>query len=403
MMMLAHARPAARVGARFDFSERGDALVGQKMFEILDSARELEVQGHRVYHLELGNPRLPPPAELVEATIRSLQNVEVGYTYAAGHPVLRQAIAALYNRQQTRRLCESEVIISPANLIINQFLDLTCNAGDAIVLFTPAFPTYWAAASHIGLKVHEIALDPATGFVLTEDDVKRAVAHKPRAIIVNSANNPTGAVYERHVLEGLASLCDRDGIWLLSDETYGAISFGREFHSLAGLQMPGLVVMSSFSKIFSVPGFRIGYALAAPDVSTKLALATSTLISCLPIFTQLGCATAISQYLRYAAAVRARCAAIAGACVEQLSASPHIKFSSPDAGFYFFLDISAAGMDDLTFSRRLLHERQTAVTPGSSFGSAYSQFVRIATCGYEGDVHEGTRRLSEFCQVPSSL
>jgi aspartate/methionine/tyrosine aminotransferase len=378
----------------FRFSKRGDALIGQKMFEVLEMARQFETQGQRVYHLELGNPRLPPPPELLEGAIRSLRNEDVGYSYSTGHPDLRTAIARLFGANVT----EENVIVSPANLIISQFLDLVCDPGDSVVLFTPAFPTYWAAAAHIGLQVDPVELDPANGFDLTEEDVAKAIALRPRAIIVNSANNPTGAVYSRRSLDLLARTCDRIGIWLLSDETYGSICFGKDFYSLAGLDLPRLVVMSSFSKIFSAPGFRTGFAVAHPRVAEKLALSTSTLISCLPIFTQIGCLAAIANLEAYGDKVRRRCARIAARCGAELQGSSNILFGMPRAAFYFFLDIGAIGMDDVTFCRRLLQEKQTAITPGSSFGAAYRRFVRISTCGLEEDVHEGIRRLVAFCR-----
>lgn len=380
--------------ADFHFSKRGGALIGQKMFEVLEMARQIETQGQRVYHLELGNPRLPPPPELLEGAIRSLRNEDVGYSYSAGHPALRQAIASLFGKNVT----EQNVIVSPANLIISQFLDLVCDPGDSVVFFTPAFPTYWAAAAHIGLQVEPVELDPASGFDLTEEDVAKAIALRPRAIVVNSANNPTGAVYSRRSLDLLARACDRNGIWLLSDETYSSICFGKDFYSLAGFELSRLVVMSSFSKLFSAPGFRTGFAVAHPRVAEKLALSTSTLISCLPIFTQLGCVAAIANLEAYVDTVRRRCALIAARCAAELHGAPNILFGMPRAAFYFFLDIGATGMDDVTFCRRLLQEKQTAITPGSSFGAAYRRFVRVSTCGLEEDVHEGIRRLAASCR-----
>lgn len=239
-------------------------------------------------------------------------------------------------------------------------------------------------------------LSPLHGFELTEEDVNTAMAHNPRAIIVNSANNPTGAVYGVEALRQLAKECDKRGIWLLSDETYAEISYGKEFNSLMEFDLPRLVVMSSFSKIFSVPGYRVGFIVADPRVAEKFSLSISTQLSCLPIFTQLGCVAGIACIRNYTRQLRERCAKITGWCVEELMRCKHLNFLPPNAGFYLFVDIRGAGMDDITFSRRLLEEEYTAVTPGSSFGAAYGGYVRIATCGEPGDVREGTRRLAGF-------
>lgn len=382
-----------------DFSVRGQALLGQEMFKVLERAKKIEEAGAFVYHLELGNPRQPPPRELMDQTLGLLGRGEVGYTYSLGLPVLRQAIAKRYSERLRCPVSEHNVAISPANLLITQFLDLVCNPGDKVVFFCPAFPTYWASASYIGLKVESIPLDERLGYDLTDADVDRAIASGPRAILVNSANNPTGAVYSQAVLERLARLCDQHGIWLLSDETYADICYGRTFFTMATLTYPRLAVMSSFSKVFSIPGFRTGYIIAHPQMIAKISLSTSTLISCLPTFTQLGCAAGVNVLDRYTASVRARCASVMMQCGEILGRCPGLTYSLPHSGFYIFINIAATGLDADTFCWRLLDEQHTAVTPGNSFGVDYRSYVRVAICGRTEDVREGMRRLVAFVET----
>ena len=384
---------ARKAEMTFSFSRRGTCLLGQEMFKVLDRARTLEEKGIHVYHLELGSPLMPIPREIIEATLNAIQELNVGYTSSSGVPGLRNALAERYTRLARRKFSEANVVISPANLLINQFLDLTCDPGDRVVLFTPAFPTYLAAAAHIGLDVVQVPLDAGSGFDLTEERIKTALKAHPKAIIVNSANNPTGSVYTREALELLARLCDRDGIWLLSDETYAELCFGRQFYSLAALDYPEIVVVSSFSKIFSIPGFRTGYALAHESVAEKLALSNSTLISCLPPFTQWGCLAGLSVLDSYAAEVRGRFAGVAQECTQTINSSEVLNCSGPKSGFYIFVDISSSGADDISFSNRLLEEKHTAVTPGRSFGKAYKKFIRAAVCGKYEDVTQGVQRV----------
>lgn len=375
------------------FSIRGERLIGQEMFKVMDRAQLLEQEGHYVYHLELGNPRMPPPAEIIDATLAAIKSKQLGYAPMAGIRELRAALAQRYARMTGRLLDEQHVVISPANLLISQFLDLTCNAGDRIALFTPAFPSYWAAASHIGLDVVPVPLSQDNGYHVTEAHINAALAARPKAIIVNSANNPTGAVYTRPILEMLAQRCEEERIWLLSDETYAELSFLWPFFSLACCAGPQLVVLSSFSKLFSIPGFRIGYALAHPAVAHKLALSTSTLISCLSTFTQLGCLAGLSVVDRYVEQVKSHCHRVTGACATLVNRSGVLRCAAPESGFYLFVDISETGLDDLAFCTRLLERQHTAVTPGTSFGRSGGASIRIATCGQEQDVMEGVRRV----------
>ena len=378
------------------FSARGDALIGQEMFKVLDRARKIEEGGGKVIHLELGNPRLPPPPGLVEATIQTLQRHDVGYTYSGGLPLLRQTIAKRYRDAHHCAVTEANIVVSPANFLINQFLDLVCDRGDRVVFFTPAFPTYWAAAAHIGLKVDEVALDPASGYDLTTADVDAAIALRPRAILINSANNPTGAVYAREVLDYLAARCAQAGIWILSDETYGDIAYGRNFYTLAEAGARHIVVMCSFSKIFSVPGYRLGFAVAAPDIVEKLSLSVSTQLSCLPIFTQLGCVEGLKVIDDYTHALRERFATTNAECAKIINESNVLQCSNPAAGFYVFVDLASLDIDDMAFCQRLLDECSVAVTPGRSFGPAYKHHIRIATCGEWPAVQEGVMRTIEM-------
>lgn len=378
------------------FSARAERLIGQEMFKVMDRAQALERQGHRIYHLELGNPRVVPPQEIIDATMESIHGKQLGYAPMAGIRGLRDAIAERVSRPIGCPIGGESVAISPANLLISQFLELTCNSGDRVVLFSPAFPSYWAVTAYMGLTVIPIPLPQHNGFHLGEAQIETAITAKPKAIIVNSANNPTGAVYSQPMLSLLAQRCDEERIWLLSDETYAELAFGSPFYSLAACGLSQLVVMSSFSKVFSIPGYRVGYALAHPAVVEKLALSTSTLISCLPIFTQAGCLAGLSVLDRYAARVRAQCCRVTSACAEMVNRSGIVCCAVPESGFYLFLDISRTGLDDVSFCKRLLEERYTAVTPGRSFGTDCESFVRIATCGQEEDVVEGVRRVVDL-------
>jgi aspartate/methionine/tyrosine aminotransferase len=378
------------------FSIRGEHLMGQEMFKVMERAQSLERQGHYVYHLELGNPRMPPPGAIIDATIGAIHDKQLGYTPMAGLPELRAAVAKRYARFTGRQVRQDHVVISPANLLISQFLDLTCDTGDSVVVFMPAFPSYWAAIEHIGLHATAIPLNQETGFHLTERHIDAAMSARPKAIIVNSANNPTGAVYTQPMLELLAHRCEEERVWLLSDETYGDLSFGWPFFSLAAIDSSQIVTMSSFSKIFSIPGFRVGYAIAHPSVSEKLALSCSTLISCLPAFTQLGCVAGLSVLEDYVGRVRQHCVRMTRQCVDLVNASGAVRCGTPESGFYLFLDITEIGIDDVAFCQRLLEERHTAVTPGRSFGEACRSFVRVAMCGEETDVLEGLHRVLDL-------
>lgn len=383
------------------FSRRGRRLIGQEMFKVLERAKDMERRGQHVYHLELGNSCFSPPASVTQATMQALAEGRVGYVSSSGHPDLRAALADRYARHGRSWITEECVVISPANLLINQVLDLIANERDGVVVFTPAFPTYLAAIEHIGLKVKPIALDPENGFHLTRQAIEEAISLKPRVIIVNSANNPTGAVYTKSSLEYLIAQCAEYGIWVLSDETYGELCYRWPYWSVSAMEYERLIVMSSFSKAYSIPGYRTGYALAHPKVARKLSLSCSTLFSCLPSFTQEGCVAAIQAGGAYLDDVRAYYSRMTEHCADIINQSNILSCTIPESAFYLFISIHNTHLCGQEFCNRALEEWQIALTPGRSFGLSFESFVRASVSGPEKEVLEGIKRLVQFSQEVS--
>ena len=220
------------VKSNLKFSKRGEALIGQEMFHILERANEIERSGEKVYHLELGEPKMYPPGRIINKTIISLLENKVGYSPSGGLLTLRKEIASYHSEKLNNKLKFQNVIISPANLLIFQFLDIVCEVDDTVVLFTPAFPTYIAACNYIGVRTRTVPLSIDDGFQLTKKHIDEALSLKPKTIIINSGNNPTGAVYDKEVLGYLLEKSVQKDCWILSDETYGMLSFNKSFFSM---------------------------------------------------------------------------------------------------------------------------------------------------------------------------
>jgi aspartate/methionine/tyrosine aminotransferase len=382
--------------SNLDFSNRGEALIGQEMFHILARANELERKGEHVYHLELGEPKSYAPGRIVNKTIASLLDYKLGYSPSAGLFELREAISSYYSNKFEKKIDVENVVISPANLLIFQFLDIVCEVTDIVSLFTPTFPTYIAACKYIGVKTKMVNLSADNNFRITKKNVDEAFSVKPKVIIVNSANNPTGAVYDEEVLTYLLEKAIYNNCWIFSDETYGMLSYNKPFFSMLNFNYEKLVTISSFSKIFAVPGYRIGYCIADPRVSEKLALSSSTLYSCLPIFTQEGILVGSSVIDEYTKDRRKYYKNLSKICKNIFDKSEILSCAMPDSAFYLFIDIRKLKLDDIVFCSKLLNEYKTALTPGSSFG--YKGFVRASICGDVKEVKKGLRQLVLFAK-----
>ncbi len=380
-----------------DFSNRGQSLIGQKMFSILDQAKHYEKQGRVIKHLELGEPDQYAPGRIINKTITSLLEHKVGYAPSGGLNSLREGVASYYSKNFKKNFSAKNVAISPANLLIYQLLELICNSSDKVCIFTPGFPTYFAVAKYIGLNISEVPLESSDNFHLKFEHVDEAVAKNPKVIIVNSGNNPTGAVYDKKVLEHLVDKASENNIWIISDETYGMLSFNKTYFSLLELNYNKIVVISSFSKVFSVAGYRVGYVIADPKVIQKIVLSSSTLYSCLPIFVQEGIQEGLDILDEFTQKRRSDYKELSSECINILRKDNRISCLAPDSGFYLFIDIRKLGLDDFTFCSTLLEDYGTALTPGSSFGKP--GFVRACFCKDVNVVKEGLEDVVLFAKT----
>jgi aspartate/methionine/tyrosine aminotransferase len=370
-------------------------LSGQEMFKILDKAKKLESMGKKIIHLELGQARFQPPVNLKKALIKSIMEKNYGYCSSFGLIELREGIV---KKVSNINVNIDNVIISTANLLITQALHLLCNINDKVIVFTPTFPTYISSCQFLNLQLKEINLEFKNNFNLTIEDIDLAVKSNPRAIIINSGNNPTGAVYSSSNLDYLDKVCKLNNIWLISDETYRDLSYGVSYHSMDRYDNKNIIIISSFSKIFSIPGFRLGFAISNKMIIDKLALSNATLFSCLPIFTQFAISEIICTSDKYISNVNHKTSFLIKKVILLLSKSKWLKSSyvAPKSGFYIFLDISKSNLSGVEFCEMILNKYSVACTPGVSFGQSFDSYVRLSICGKNKDVIQGVSRIINY-------
>ncbi len=382
---------------KFKFSNRGNALVGQEMFKVLDKAKALENKGKKIIHLELGQPRFEPPVGLISRTIQSLNEKEVGYSSSYGIQSLREKLKLRFNKLLSDINIEN-IIISTANLLISQSLHLLTNPRDKVIVFSPTFPSYIAAANFLEIDLIELPLAFHNNFQLTNDDIDKAISYKPKVIIINSANNPTGAVYTKNILKYLKKKSLENGIWLISDETYSDISYNKDFFSFTNETLENIIVISSFSKIYSIPGYRLGFAISEPHVIEKLSLSNSSLVSCHSIFSQKGVEEIILDDKKYITNINNKLRQLSILVENILKSSTTLKnqFVRPDSGYYIFINIGKSKLKSLEFCNKMLSEQLVACTPGISFGKDFDNYIRISICGNQEDLLEGVKKIVSF-------
>jgi aspartate aminotransferase len=339
-----------------------------------------------VHDFSLGNPDLPPPAAiknaLAELADQADQPFFLGYMPNFGYPDVRQRLAEEVSREQGVDVpADSLVITCGAAGALNSVFRAVLEPGDEVLAPAPYFVEYGFYTENHGATLTTVRSKPLT-FELDLEAMDAAITPKTRIVLINSPNNPTGAVYSRQELEGLAAILTKHNqgrdkpIYILSDEPYRFLAFdGVEVPSVLGIY-PYSIVCSSFSKNLSMAGERIGYALINPAIEGREMLMGAVIMSNRILgFVN---APAIAQKLLGKALGSSVDISIYDARRKAMATvldNAGIKYTMPRGAFYFFPE--APGGDDVAFCATLQEEKILAV-PGTGFG--YPGFFRLAFC-----------------------
>ena len=282
------------------FSRFSAAVQPEGAFSVLAVARRLLAEGKDVIELEIGDSPFPSPAHAVEAGIQAIRDGHTTYGPSAGLPAFRAAAAAYVHAEHGLAVTADNVVAGPGGKTFEQlFCEAFVDPGDGVLVFSPHFPTYAANIARRGARMVLASLRAARAFRPDLDDVRRFLEEdaSPKAIFLNSPHNPTGGVTTEEDLRGLADLIRGRDIVVFSDEPYDCMVWEGRHHTLAA--QPGMldqtVAAYTFSKSFSMSGWRLGYAVSNPETVRVLDLLTNTALSCVPPFTQLAGVAALQH------------------------------------------------------------------------------------------------------------
>ncbi|MUM78756.1 pyridoxal phosphate-dependent aminotransferase [Pseudodesulfovibrio sp. F-1] len=365
------------------YAERSSWI--RKMFE--EGIRLKKEFGEDAVHdFSLGNPDLPPPPAIKEAladlAAQADQPFFLGYMPNFGYPDVREKLALEVSREQGVSVpADSLVITCGAAGALNAFFRAVLDPGDQVLAPAPFFVEYGFYAENHGASLITVPSKPLS-FELDLEAIDAAITPRTRVVLINSPNNPTGAVYSRDELEGLAAILARHSrerdrpIFILSDEPYRFLTFdGVEVPSVLPVY-PHTVVCSSFSKNLSMAGERIGYALINPAMEGREALVASVIMANRILgFVN---APALAQRLLGRALGSSVDVAVYDArrkAMARVLDAAGLRYTMPRGAFYFFPE--APGGDDVAFCATLQEEKILAV-PGTGFG--YPGYFRLAFC-----------------------
>lgn len=354
-------------------------LIGQPMFKLLAKANELERQGKDIIHFEIGDPDFDSPDKAIDAAISSMRQGETHYTNSMGILEFRQAVIRKVKEDYGFSPDLEQVLISPANSVIDFVIRCVADPGDEIIIPDPGFPTYLAAASYAGMKTIGVPLKEKAGFRMNPDDVGRAITPKTRLIIINSPNNPTGSVMDKKEALAIGLLAKKYNIFLLSDEVYFEIVYGEKFHSPCVLDRckTRTILLKSMSKVHAMSGWRMGYAVGPSKLINKMGLLLQTILSCLPAFTQRASVAALKECDELAETRRRILEERRDILVNGLNRLEGVSCVAPKGAYYVFPNITRTRLTAQEFSNKML-ARGVCVLSGDCFGRYGKGYVRLS-------------------------
>lgn len=384
-------------------SRRIQAVEFSPTVAMAQRAAELRRRGERVLDFSVGEPDQPTPRHVANAAIAALAAGRTRYTPSAGIPELREAVARRYREDHGVAYDPQDVVVTDGGKHA-LFCALQCiiDPGDQVIVPAPYWPTFSETVRLAGGRPVIVQTREADGFRVTARLLSKAVRDRTRAIIVNTPNNPTGAVVAPDELLAIGRLAKRKKITLLYDDTYAKLSLvpmpPPPLAELQALLPKHLVILGTASKSYCMTGWRIGWVLGPRPVAESVATLISHSTQCPTSFAQAGAVAALTGSQQYVKRLEAEYRRRLKRLYPQLTAIPGITCTRPEGGFYLFPSVvghlSRRIPTSLHLAMRLLDDQKMAVVPGEGF--AAPGYIRISIARSADELSEGIGRLAAF-------
>ena len=365
------------------------------VMDVLRAANERAAAGADVLHLEVGQPSTGAPAGVLAAAREALSRDVLGYTETLGLPALREAIATHYRRQYGVTVAPEQVIVTTGSsgAFVLAFL-AAFEPGDRVALAAPCYPAYRNILTALGLVPVELPAGAADGYQATVDLV-RGHGAGIEGLVVASPANPTGSMLTPAQLTALAHHCAAAGIRLVSDEIYHGILYGTPAATACAASDEAIVI-NSFSKYFSMTGWRIGWMIVPRGMLRAVECLAQNLFISPPSLSQHAAIAAFDCREELDANV-ARYADNRALLLEELPKAGFERFAPADGAFYLYADVAHMTNDSREFCRRMLGELGVACTPGVDFDPARGHTtLRLSFAGATETIAEAARRLKAW-------
>jgi aspartate/methionine/tyrosine aminotransferase len=369
-----------------------------RVMDVQERAHELEAKGRRIIHMEIGQPDFPAPPLVADAAIDAIRKRRLGYTASIGIPQLRQAISDHYREQLGVAVPPSRIVVTAgASGAFLLTLGALVNPGDEVLLPDPCYPCNRHFVRLFEGRPRAVPVDESRHYQLTDADVRANWSTGTRGVIIASPSNPTGSMIPREELRAIVDSVRRAGGFLVVDEIYQGLVYDTEASTVLELA-DDVFVVNSFSKYFSMTGWRLGW-IVAPETHVREIekLAQNAFI----------CPSAPAQYAALAAFRSETLAVLEERRSEfrrrrdyAVPALRNLGFRipiTPQGAFYIYAGCESFSADSAQFAMQVLEEAGVAITPGLDFGSYRPErHVRFAYTRSIEDIMEGIDSIARM-------
>ena len=351
----------------------------------------------------VGEPDFVTPKPIIDEACKCWEEGMTHYTPNSGVLDLRKAIAE-YHAGDLRPDPETEIMVScGATEAIQMALFTLVNPGEEVIVITPAWPNYFGQIGMCGAVMKVVPAREENHFIPDPDDIKNAITDKTKAIILNSPSNPTGAVMDHDTCKAIAEILrDRD-IYVIADEIYSRLVYSDQpYTSITSFDgmMEKTVYISGFSKMFAMTGWRLGYAIAKPEIIKNMTKLHENGASCLPAPSQMAAAYGLQHCIPEIENMRLSYLRRRDLICSLIEETPGLSIKKPEGAFYAFVNAKElckkTGLNSKDLCMDILKKTGVVTVPGSGFGDGGEGFIRITYATSDENIKKGFERIKGY-------
>lgn len=391
------------------FSTRLARLGTENAFSVVSKAKkfereELKPKGKNLVYLQIGEPAFDTPENIKQAGIKAIQENQTHYAPSPGVYEFRQVVAEKSSPRSCTKYEPEDVVITPAGKpVIFHTINALIDPGDEVIIPNPGYPIYESVTNYLGGKSVPLPLLEEKDFNFELSELEKLITPKTKLIVVNSPQNPTGGVFTKETLEGIAKLAVKNDLWVLSDEIYDRIVYKGEHVSITSFAgMPErTVLLNGCSKAYAMTGWRLGWAVTkSRQMAQYLEQLIINDVSCTATMIQYAGMEALKgpqdsvEYMKQEYLKRR------DLLVSLVREIPGMSCRVPAGAFYLFVNVKPIlqklGIKAAEFADKIMKEANVVILPGTSFGIHGEGYIRFSYVSSEADIKEGLRRMKEY-------